>query len=354
MNLALIPFYDRQLNDKYFFSIDENGNKVWTEDHLRAYWDWVYDHGHVIHTIDVYDSYDDIDFILLYQLDWRWIRKLTNAGQNNKIIYCNSEPPTVIAENCPEGHKKLKKMFPYILSWNSEWVDNEWVFKKPIGYVFRENYSEIPFADRKLATAITAYKTSTYKDELYSERERAYTYFETHYPDEFEFYGFGWNSQKHPGYKGTVKDKKTIYHNYKFSICLENTKNVADYVTEKIMDCLCSGIVPVYGGAKNITEHVPANCFIDYFSFASFDDMAKYLTEMDEATYNEYLANAKEFITNIDREPYRHYQIAASAVNAANHPHTISVSLGTKIYVNLMGIKVESILWIKRKLGLIE
>ena len=86
MNLALIPFDNQQLNDKYFYSIGENNTKIWRAEHIREYWDWAYDHGHIIHTIDVYSNYDEIDFILLYQLDWIWIKKLTNAGQNSKII----------------------------------------------------------------------------------------------------------------------------------------------------------------------------------------------------------------------------------------------------------------------------
>jgi len=39
--------------------------------------------------------------------------------------------------------------------------------------------------------------------------------------------------------------------------------NQNGYITEKIFDSFFTSYVLIYLGAKNITEHVPSNCFID-------------------------------------------------------------------------------------------
>ena len=39
---------------------------------------------------------------------------------------------------------------------------------------------------------------------------------------------------------------------------------MSGYITEKILDCLESGIVPIYAGAPNIDRIIPNDCFIDY------------------------------------------------------------------------------------------
>ena len=60
----------------------------------------------------------------------------------------------------------------------------------------------------------------------------------------------------YPFYQGKCDKKAETYHKYKFAICFENMKNIKGYVTEKILDCLTAGIVPVYAGADNIEEYV--------------------------------------------------------------------------------------------------
>ncbi len=347
MNFALIPVSKSKFKDEYFYHIDSNGDRIWTEDHLHEYWDRFVENGHVIHTIDMYDSYDEIDFILLYWPDWSWIKKLTKAGQNNKIVYMNSEPPTVIKMHTPEGYKRLKRMFPYILSWNSDLVDNVAIFRKPIHCKIVPDFSNILPKDRKLITGITACKYSDYSGELYSERERAYSFFESHYPGEFDLYGWGWDIKRHPSYKGSVDDKIKTLQNYRFAICLENTRGLKDYVSEKMYDCLCAGVVPVYGGASNVTDYVPKECFIDYFSFDSLESLAEYITNMPDDIYGKYLAAGRDFIENTDHSALKYYMIAESIMNAVSHPRKIKISFSDRVYIYFKGFKNDLVKRIK-------
>ncbi len=55
----------------------------------------------------------------------------------------------------------------------------------------------------------------------------------------------------------------SIYAQYKFIICFENSKTPG-YVTEKIFNVFASGSVAVYDGAPNITDYIVPGSFIQY------------------------------------------------------------------------------------------
>ncbi|WP_421914831.1 glycosyltransferase family 10 domain-containing protein [Mesorhizobium sp.] len=78
---------------------------------------------------------------------------------------------------------------------------------------------------------------------------------------------------------------------YRFCLALENSIS-PDYVTEKIYDPLLAGTVPVYLGAPNVDEFVPANAYIDASSFSSPADLASYLHHLVETPrdYEAYFA----------------------------------------------------------------
>lgn len=337
MIFAFIPSTNEALQDRFF------GEGVKTIDKGIIYGMSIKEafekHGDNIHTIDLFEDFDEVDYFLLEWPQWRWIRFLANENLLNRTVYLNAEPPTVVEYNCPEGFELLRKIFPYILTYNSDWVDGISVFKRNNPHNFDVRWGNVPFSQRKLLTAITADKSSDYPTQLYSERRQVYSFFENNYPNDFDFYGIRWKADEHPAYKGTVFDKTEIYHKYKFAICLENTKGTTDYVTEKIFDCMCAGIVPVYGGASNILDYVPADCFIDYFSFDNYQDMADYLINMPEQRYNEYLANITSWLNNTDKYRYSLDAYVEHIINAIKNKKTFKLSLTAWIAVNLRGIR---------------
>lgn len=327
MKFALIPYTSDKLQDKYFFETDELGKKKFASDEIEAFWRFFYNKGDEIHTIDKYQNFEEVSFFLIFHVDWKWIWKIIRSGCAEKMVYCNAEPPTVMPLNCPEGFKKLKEIFPYILTWNRDWVDQKRIFVRTIPYHFSHDFGDVPYENKKLLTAITANKKSHYKDELYSERDRAYSYFEKELPDDFVFYGVGWDPKKHPGYGGCVNNKFSIYHQYKFALCLENTKNVKDYVTEKIYDCLCSGVVPIYGGASNIQEYVPEECYIDYFSFHSLEELKQFILKMDRFTYQKYLDAIDKFLRSDIQKGYTKEKYAKTIYEAVQIPVPFKISI---------------------------
>jgi len=104
--------------------------------------------------------------------------------------------------------------------------------------------------------------------------------------------------------RGQVERKRDVLGKYRFAICYENVKNIPGYITEKIFDCFFAGTVPVYLGAGNITDHVPAGCFVDKRNFESYDELYDYLSAMNDETYLRYLDNIGSFLTSDRSYPF--------------------------------------------------
>eukprot|EP01097_Dermamoeba_algensis_P011952 TRINITY_DN944_c0_g1_i2.p2 TRINITY_DN944_c0_g1~~TRINITY_DN944_c0_g1_i2.p2 ORF type:complete len:256 (-),score=66.02 TRINITY_DN944_c0_g1_i2:546-1313(-) len=89
----------------------------------------------------------------------------------------------------------------------------------------------------------------------------------------------------------SMKNKIEIFKQYKFVIAFENSE-VEDYVSEKIMNVLQAGAVPIYQGAPNIHEWMPSSdSFILASDFPSAKELAEYINRLDQNTeeYNKHL-----------------------------------------------------------------
>lgn len=223
------------------------------------------------------------------------------------------------------------------MTWDDELVDNKTIFKRNIPYYFEDKRKNIPFDDRKLITCISGNKKSNHVNELYTERERVISFFEKNYPDMFDFYGVGWDKEKHPCYGGKVEDKSQIYHKYKFAIAFENMGNVKGYISEKILDCLTSGIVPIYKGAENIKDYVPEECFISYDDFSTLNELANYLAALEEEEFNKYIEAADCFIHSKQTELFSGKNYARYIYNVTRHAIKVfRVSRVNKLCLNLI------------------
>ena len=104
-------------------------------------------------------------------------------------------------------------------------------------------------------------------------------------------YGRTLRNKTLPEDKGRATKLETIAR-HKFTLAIENS-STKDYVTEKFYDPLVAGSVPVYLGAPNIEDFVPADdCFIKISDFAGPRELAEYLTmlDRDDEQYNRYFA----------------------------------------------------------------
>lgn len=121
----------------------------------------------------------------------------------------------------------------------------------------------------------------------------------------FDLYGMGWPNS--PVYRGQIPWDRSVQSElwrpkvqkmseYKFAFVTENSR-INGYVTEKIINALVARCIPIYLGAPDIVKYVPKNCFID-LSKLSVADAFKYIQDISDDEYAEFLFNIESFITS--------------------------------------------------------
>lgn len=88
------------------------------------------------------------------------------------------------------------------------------------------------------------------------------------------------------------------YLPYKFVIAMENT-DVEGYITEKILNPIFAGSIPIYWGTSEITKHFNPKRFIYINHFINMDECIKHIIEVDsnDNLYQQYI-NEPFFVGN--------------------------------------------------------
>ena len=156
---------------------------------------------------------------------------------------------------------------------------------------------------------------------LYKRRVDAIRWYSQNHPSSFNLYGNGWNlSPRLPTrlggllhkierlmppfvnhspctWRGSAPSKESILKSTKFSFAFENVSTLG-YISEKIFDSMVYGCIPVYLGPENISDYIPSDCFIDFYSFGSFSELHYYLESMTEDQFNSYQVAIANFINS--------------------------------------------------------
>lgn len=184
-------------------------------------------------------------------------------------------------------------------------------------------------SDRAFLCMINAAKLPRlYHAELYTARLEAVEFF--HRFGEIDLYGKGWDRMPHrvgktwvpwtarllyralweakqrrwpdpvyaattAAWRGTVASKAETLGRYTFAICFENMV-LEGWITEKIFDCFYAGCVPVYWGAPDVTQWIPAEAFIDMRQFRDFAELRTFLHDLRPADVSRYREAARSFI----------------------------------------------------------
>ena len=259
-----------------------------------------------------------------------------NSIEKSEIVVYN-EMPTTIPKESDKGKSYLlifeselirpdnwdickHKSFNKIFTWKDDIVDNKKYFKFNFSQEIPKSVVKDISKKEKLCTLIAGNKKVTHPLELYTKRVEAIRWFEENHPNDFDFYGIGWDEYRienryinflfkksklsklvkpnFPSYKGKVDSKKEVLEKYKFAICYENARDISGYITEKIFDCFFAGCVPIYWGADNIIEHIPKECHIDKREFDSYENLYKYMKNMSDEEYMNYLDNIENFLNS--------------------------------------------------------
>jgi len=87
-----------------------------------------------------------------------------------------------------------------------------------------------------------------------------------------------------------IDNKITAFKDYMFSLIIEND-NTDNWFTEKIIDCLITGTIPVYWGCNNIGNYFNVKGFIQFKNIEEFKNITPKLTK---ETYDNMFPYIKE------------------------------------------------------------
>jgi hypothetical protein len=143
---------------------------------------------------------------------------------------------------------------------------------------------------------------------LHEERLEAMDYFSRH--GTLNLYGSGWGDMhgiplawsrrlsENLGlkYLGTCESKLQVLKAHRFSLCFENTE-MPGYITEKMIDCFVSGTIPVYRGAPDVSDYIPAGSFIRADA-SKYEQISMQLDSMDDAGAQAIIEKGREYLAS--------------------------------------------------------
>lgn len=256
-------------------------------------------YGLTAHTLDVLQERNQEPLVELY-----FESQDMSQGQCPKVMIAMENPqinPLNVGRSYLQGFTK-------VLSWNRELSflpSFEFLAYVPLEPI-------VPTHQRcgnrsKLAAMVCSNKIfkAPVNGDLYVERLKVVEWFEQNSPKDFDLYGQGWHKPAHEralmgkiqragrrlrdfvmarpcyrSWRGPSNSKYGAFSSAWFGFCYENSSAHKGYVTEKILDVLAIGAVPIYLGAPDIQDYIPSDLFIDARDFEGVEDMVSFCTAL--------------------------------------------------------------------------
>ena len=108
-------------------------------------------------------------------------------------------------------------------------------------------------------------------------------------------------------------EKIKVMHQYQYAICFENL-SYPGYVTEKIIDCLVAGTIPIYLGAPDIASYIPSECWID-MKGKTFNGIKEFMRSCC-STHNHYsyLYHGRKFLKSDQGKKFSYQSFARTVI----------------------------------------
>ncbi len=253
------------------------------------------------------------------------VQRISSADANYLMLF---ETKFIKPEN---GDLNAFSRYRKVFTWDERLVDNDRFIKINFPNELRVNKIDGQISRDRFCCLISSNRALTRPDaaDLYIERVVAIRWFEKNAPEDFDLYGIDWNlpaakggligkiqrrlwpslnrvlkSTPFPSYRGRVESKDAVLKKTRFSICYENVRDLPGYITEKIFDCFFAGCVPVYWGANDITDHIPADCFVDRRKFSEMSHLYDFLKNMNNTEYMGYQQRISTFLQSPAAYPF--------------------------------------------------
>jgi alpha(1,3/1,4) fucosyltransferase len=236
-------------------------------------------------TLDLVTDWDSMDAFIFMDLP--------SPGPLFDRVLASGKPRyLVIWENVmvrPSNWEPLTHaVFDKVFTWHDELAGHGDYVKINYAHLFPPTIGYAHTEKKKLCTLIACNKLSPSLLSLYGARINSIRWFEQNKPTDFDLYGQGWDQALFPSYRGPVAAKRPTLASYRFALAFENAR-IPGYITEKIFDCFFAGTVPLYLGAPNVEDHIPAECFIDVTKFDSWPEIHRFMSTMTPEAYQAKL-----------------------------------------------------------------
>ena len=238
-----------------------------------------------------------------------------------------------------------------IFTWNEELIDGDRFLRLEYPNDLRIEPTPATAERRLFCVMIASNKALLHADpqSLHERRIQIIRAFERDAPELFELHGRGWDRtaaragrwgrvfkrlqtwqagwrRMHgsadlpfPSYRGPLDSKDEVLRRARFAIAYENSRGAPGYVTEKIFDCFRCGCVPVYIGPANITDYVPADCFVDGDGFADAGALIRHLRDMSDARHARYRAAIAAYLASPASQRFSNAHFCATLVAGILH-----------------------------------
>lgn len=276
--------------------------------------------GHRVATLDM-DKLENFDAAFFFDhptaLNKYYQRLRRMRGKKLYVFLAENEA------NRPDNYWRWNlRPFHKVFTWDPTLVDNKKFFQ--IWHTVRvpSPFSIDTSVKTKFCMTIASQKYLSHPKNLAEERLALIRWFEKHHPDKFDLYGGRWDrvyfrgrlsrlnlllhlfymkfpkrfrTSRFPLHRGSVPNKNAAMRQYKFALAYENSI-FPGYVTEKLFEVFFAGCVPIYWGAPDVTDNVPANTFVDRRNFRNHEELYKYLNSMSEQEYLGYVRAIEEYV----------------------------------------------------------
>lgn len=120
------------------------------------------------------------------------------------------------------------------------------------------------------------------------------------FPNIYALYGNFFT--RYPTYRGEVLNKHSKLKEYRFSLVIENDSN---YISEKLIDCMINGTIPIYIGPKLLDYYLPEDLYI--WCDGSLDTLNCIVDSISEERATSMLRGMKDFLGS---EKFKKYWLA--------------------------------------------
>lgn len=239
------------------------------------------------------DPFDNIHYSTIFvNIRKRDLPRVVLAPRPILLIY----EPVMLR---PANHSPVvRSLFTHVVGWS----ETHSHFLGPGTYI-PNDFKNICLNNKrhnKIALICSNRSHAECKTELYSYRRNIVDYYLTNDPNFLHLYGRGWSSYDSlvsnsrsisTIYKGAPTSKLKTLSSYMFSFAIENERSDSMYITEKILDAMISGCIPIYLGSTQVSKLIDPSLFIELSNFSSLAELGVYLRSLspEEIARKRYL-----------------------------------------------------------------